>query len=186
MSKTLNTIQTLSKIGKILSKIVFIFCIVGMSLCLVSVITMALGFEGAFKLGGVTINSIIGEAANVSADTIYATMVLGLVSCIWEAVIAKYSEDYFANELKAGTPFTFNGAKEMLRLGIITISVSIGGEIASSIILSIMKKRMEVNPEFELDSIGSVTIGIMFIVISLIFKYGAEIIENKEKEDKNA
>ena len=40
---TLKTIQTLSKIGKILSKIVYICCVVGFCGCIVGIISLGLG-----------------------------------------------------------------------------------------------------------------------------------------------
>ena len=45
-SKTLQTIQTLCKVGRILSKIAFIICIVGAALCVAGIISLALIPEG--------------------------------------------------------------------------------------------------------------------------------------------
>ena len=47
---TLKTIQALAKIGKVFSKIIFVFCIVGLCGCLVGAVSLALGAE-SFKLG---------------------------------------------------------------------------------------------------------------------------------------
>lgn len=41
--KTLNNIQKLSNTGKVLSRIVFIFCIIGFCGCIVWILSMALG-----------------------------------------------------------------------------------------------------------------------------------------------
>ena len=41
--KTLNIIQRLSRIGRILSKIIFIFCIIGFCGCIVGILSMAIG-----------------------------------------------------------------------------------------------------------------------------------------------
>ena len=41
--KTLNNIQKLSKIGKVLSRLVFVFCIIGLCGCIVGIPSMALG-----------------------------------------------------------------------------------------------------------------------------------------------
>ena len=114
--KTLKTIQTLSKIGKILSKIMFIFCIIGFCGCIVGILSMALGAE-TLKFGGVTLESILNTEAEVTIGTVYAAMAAGMVLCAGEAMLAKFAEHYFKRELAEGTPFTFAGAKEMLRLG---------------------------------------------------------------------
>ena len=112
----LKTIQTLSKIGRILSKIVYICCVVGFCGCIVGIISLGLGGE-VFKLGGVTIHSIIESHSHTSMPTLYTAMAFGLVLCAAEAVLSKFSEIYFKNELADGTPFTMRGAKELMRLG---------------------------------------------------------------------
>ena len=56
--KTLNIIQRLSMIGKILSKIMFIFCIIGFCGCIVGILSMSLGAP-TLKIGGVTLESIL-------------------------------------------------------------------------------------------------------------------------------
>ena len=116
--KTLNIIQKLSKIGKVLSKIMFIFCIIGFCGCIVGIFSMALGAE-TLKFGGVTLESILNTEAEVTIGTVYAAMAAGMILCAGEAVLAKFAEHYFKRELADGTPFTFAGAKEMQRLGIL-------------------------------------------------------------------
>lgn len=116
--KTLNIIQKLSKIGKVLSKIMFIFCIIGFCGCIVGIFSMALGAE-TLKFGGVTLESILNTEAEVTIGTVYAAMAAGMILCAGEAVLAKFAEYYFKRELADGTPFTFAGAKEMQRLGIL-------------------------------------------------------------------
>ena len=70
---TLKTIQTLSKIGKILSKIVYICCVVGFCGCIVGIISLGLGGE-VFKLGGVTVHSIIESHSHMNMPTLYTAM----------------------------------------------------------------------------------------------------------------
>ena len=53
--KTLETIQTLAKIGKILSYIAFIFAYIGFGGSVVGALSAAFGGGFAIKLGGVTI-----------------------------------------------------------------------------------------------------------------------------------
>ena len=95
---TLKTIQTLSKIGRILSKIVYICCVVGFCVCIVGIISLGLGGE-VFKLGGVTIHSIIESHSHMSMPALYTAMAVGIVLCAAEAVLSKFAEIYFKNEL---------------------------------------------------------------------------------------
>ena len=47
-------------------------------------------------------------------------------------MIAKFAEHYFKGELLDGTPFNMERAKELTRLGIITIGVSIVTEVVAA------------------------------------------------------
>ncbi len=177
--KTLKTIQTLSKIGKILSKIVFIFCIIGFCGCFIGILSMALGAE-TLKFGGVTLESILNTEAEVTIGTVYAAMAAGMVLCAGEAVLAKFAEHYFKRELADGTPFDLGGAKEMQRLGILTICLPIGTQIVAEIVYAVMEQTMQGVAPLRLDSAGSVALGVMFIVMSLICRYGATMYEESK------
>ena len=71
-SKTLKTIQVFSKIGKVLSKIIFICSIVGACGCLVGIISLAVGMTESLELGGVTIHAMIEKSAEMSIGTMIA------------------------------------------------------------------------------------------------------------------
>jgi len=179
--KTLKTIQVLAKVGRILSKIIFILCIVGFCGCIVGILGLALGLE-SLKIGDVTIHGLIEEKAEITMPTLYAAMAVGIVYCAAEAVLCKFSETYFKNELIDGTPFTLRGAKELKRLGIIVIVVSLCVGTVCAIGLAIAHN---VYPEIEklpLESIGSVGIGIMMLIASLLCRYGAELRDEKIEE----
>ena len=49
----------------------------------------------------------------MSMPTIYTTMTVGMVFCAAEAILSKFAELYFKNELADGNPFTLHGAKEL-------------------------------------------------------------------------
>lgn len=171
---TLKTIQTLSKIGKIFSKIVCIFCLIGIGGCVVGMLAMGIAQE-SIKLGGVTLHSILETQAGVSTGTVWAAMIVGIFLCIGEWVVAHMAHGYFDHELKAGTPFTMEGAKELLHLGIsviwIPLAAAIFGQIAQNIVDQFMENVAPVN----LDGSDSVAMGVMLIVLSLFCKYGAEV-----------
>ena len=177
--KTLNIIQKLSKIGKVLSKIMFIFCIIGFCGCIVGILSMALGAP-TLKIGGVTLESILNTEAEVTVGTVYAAMVAGMILCAGEAVLAKFAEHYFNCELTDGTPFTFASAKEIQRLGILTICLPIGTQIVAEVVHAVMEQTMQGVAPLRLDSSGSVTLGVMFIVMSLICRYGATMYEESK------
>lgn len=179
--KTLKIIQTLSKIGKVISKIVFIFCIVGFCGCIVGIISLTIGAD-MLKLGDVTIHGIIENNAGMSIPSMYAAMSVGMVFCAAGSVLAKFAETYFKNELADGDPFTLRGAKELMRLGILNIAISMSTVIACSIGVGIAAHFFPDIVKLDLGGFSSVGLGIAMIVLSLFCRYGAEIREEKSED----
>ena len=176
--KTLITIQTLATIGKAFSKIIYVCCIVGFCGCIVGIVSLAIGAE-TFKLGGVTVHSMIENKAGMNLPTLYASMAVGLLFCASEAVLCKFAEIYFKNELADGNPFTLRGAKELMRLGILTVAIPLGTVIICSIGVSIADNVYPGIDKLSIGEFSSVGLGIMMIVLSLFCRYGAELNEGK-------
>ncbi len=184
---SLTTIQKLSKLGKVLSNIAFIFSIVGCVGCLLGMIALQSGAGSVLKLGGVTIHGLVGEISGIGNRGITAGLCGWLVVCVGQAVLAKFAVLYFHHELSAGTPFTASGAKELLRLGIMTIAIPLGCDIAGSIVAGIAAGLMQAEPASGMaqnfDSSGSIVLGIMFLLGSLLCRYGAELRGNAEPDE---
>ena len=175
---TLKVIQTLSKIGKILSRIVFVCCVVGFCGCIIGIVSLGLGGE-VFKLGGVTIHSIIENHSHMSMPALYTAMAVGMVLCAAEAVLSKFAEHYFTNELADGTPFNLMGAKELMHLGILTIMIPLCMVIVCSIGVAIADNFFPEIEKLSYDGYASVGLGVMMIVSSLFCRYGAEVCDGK-------
>ena len=145
---SLKTIQVLYKMGKIFSKIIFVFCIVGFCFCVAGM---------------------------------YTSMIAAMILCAGEAVLSKFAEHYFTQELICKTPFETEGAKELMRLGILTICIPLGTQIVAEIFQAVMEQNFEGVAALKLDNSGSVALGVMFILMSLLCRYGAQIREKSEK-----
>ena len=179
--KSLATIQKLSKIGKILSNIAFVFSVIGFFGCIAGIFSLSFGADNLLKFGGVTLHGLISEHLGCDAQGVLAALFGWLFVCAGEAVLAKFAENYFKNELKAETPFTFDGAKELLRLGILTLAIPTGstiiGRIAEEIAAGLMKVEKAAVMNMNFDNESSIVLGIMFIIGSLMCRYGAELQE---------
>lgn len=185
MKNPLKIIQIFSKIAYIISLIVFVCCIVGAVGCVLGLITLPLGLNSSFEINGVTIKELISTKIEMSTDNLYVIISVSLILCIAEILSAWFASRYFKNELNAGTPFTKAGSKEIFRLGIITISVSIGATILSSIVQLILVLTTNANwTDYSFD-FSILTSGILFLIFSVIFNYGAEILE-KSKQNENS
>ena len=93
--------------------------------------------------------------------------------------MCKFAEAYFKHELADGDPFTLRGAKELLRLGILTVAIPLGTVIVSSIGVAIADNSFPEIEKLSYDGYASVGLGIMMIVASLLCRYGAEVKEEK-------
>ena len=113
--KHLKTIQTIVKIAKVLATIVFVLSIIGACGCIIAL--AALGFVG---------NSDIMDIWYKETQTDLALLIFeaisGFVWCVSEIIISYMAMNYCKRELEDGTPFTYDGASKMLRLGIFAIT----------------------------------------------------------------
>ena len=180
--ETLKTVQTLAKIGRIFSKIIFIFSLIGGIACVAGIVSFALIPDG-IKIGGVTIRGLVEKSAEVSTGTLYTVMAIGVVLCAGEAVLSKIAERYFKCELADGTPFTFDGAKSLIRLGVCTICIPLGTSVVAAIVYAIMKHSFEGVADLNFSDYVSAGLGVMFIVTGVICRYGAQL---REKSEGNA
>lgn len=178
--KTLRTIQTLSKVGKILSTIVCICCIIGFGGCVLGILCVAAG-EAVFIINGKSLNDILMETSEMNLDTLYISMAVGAILCAGEAVLAKFARHYFKREIRDGTPFTLDGANEMKRLGILIICIPLGTRFISEIVGEIMKTVMTDGVVPDMAENGSIALGAVFILMALICRYGAEKISGQEQ-----
>lgn len=173
--KTLNAIQVLAKIGKVLSTVIFICSVVGIVGCVVGILCIPFADSGVLKIGGVTVYGLVVNKAGIRLESLYPVLVGGMIVCAAEGITAKFAERYFAHEIAAGTPFTESGAKELMRLGIITVCVPLGAVIAAQIVSAVMAAFMGCENGLDLSGGGSVEIGVMLIIMSLFCRYGAEL-----------
>ena len=79
--KSLQTIQTLSKLGKVLSKINYIFCMIGAIGCAVGLASLPFADQGIFKIGGVSIHGLIVNNAGIDLTSLYPAMTGAMILC---------------------------------------------------------------------------------------------------------
>ena len=182
-SKNYKILQTITKIGKILSKVAFVFSIIGICGCFVGLLSNVFGSGKVFKIGGVTIYGLLADFDAYNVKSISATLVAWLIVCIGQAVLAKFAELYFRNAEASGTPFTHTGARELRRLGILMMVIPTGCAVLAEIIQGIMTGFMNVMADgwsdLNFDNEASVIVGVMFIACSFLCGYGTELLEKK-------
>ena len=172
MSKTLSHIMLIFKIARIIAKIVFVFLIIGAVGCVIglSVFPLLEGF-----LSNQEISEVLVEEGIADIRMIYPVCIAGLIACVGELIFTFFSIRYFEKTLNDGTPFTLDGSKQCFRLGISAIIVSLSITVAISITFSIYAMLTSTIPEADTASGISLSTGLFFMFLSLIFKHGAEL-----------
>ncbi len=192
---TLKTVQSIVKVLKILSLIFAIISLVGAAVSLLGAIVM-------FILPSVlddNIRQVLASMFSLDADATDEffkmtgiTMIAAVIGALGGAVVMFFSFRYLKKVEKDGTPFTFSGANELMQLGIITIAVlfaanmlasAIGGIAMSSMFNSLLNSELGSELTYsmstEVSASSDITLGIVMILLSFVFKYGAEIDERR-------
>lgn len=173
MSKSLKTVQSVCKVCKVLAEIAFVLLIVGAVLMLACGIFIGAGkMDALLDSGGLVLDDML-QLSGVTQEYVTAVFICMTIIIVAEAVVAKFINVYFKHELKAGTPFTFEGAKEMLRLGIITIAVPAGASLVATIVFGIMAAGSGLDSEFNFEI--SLGMGLVFLALSPLLKHGTEL-----------
>lgn len=185
MSKSLKTVQTVCKVCMVLAEIAFVLFVVIVALMLAAAIFTGAGKMDALLSSGALALDEMLQQYGATQEYVTAVLVCMTIIIAAEAVVAKFINVYFKHELKAGTPFTFEGAKEMLRLGIITIAVPAGASLAATIVFDIMAAGSGLDSEFNFEI--SLGMGLMFLALSPLLKHGTELrLRAKNAEEKLA
>ncbi len=175
--KTLQTIQKTLNVFRILSKVAYILCIVGAAALGVTALCVMTQYCGG------TVFSLFGEPIKIFPDgTDLLQKFIQLLSATFkltaEAILFGLTYDYLKIEQADGTPFTFGGAERLKKLGIRFIYIPLIAIVLVEIIAVIIKVKDVGN----VDNYFSVMTGIVFILVSLVFKYGAEMQNNNMQE----
>ena len=179
-TKTLGTIQKLANVGRILSKIVFIFSLIGAIGCAAGILSVKLLPE-SIQLGKTTIQGLVDLGDELNPNAAIFAMVPTAILCAGEAVLAKIAERYFKRELADGTPFTFDGAKALMRLGVCAIVIPFAASVLVALAMTLMSEFMLGVIEPETGEVGTIGLGIMMIVASLLCRHGAELSAGQTK-----
>lgn len=182
--KSLKTILKLTKLGKVLSVIMFVMCIVAFCVSAAATICLAVVGDKVVEFGNVTFKSMRSDNAEVNIQTLYLTLAVVMLFCIVGAIISRLYMKVFNQVLEDKTPFTFKTADAFKRLGLIAIFLPIGASIAAGIGIGITKALVSGIDNIDINSSISVSQGLATLVLAVFCRYGAEVAENPALSDK--
>ena len=168
--KSLQTIQKTFRVFQILAKIAFVFSIVGASICAVGALCVMTWYNGG------QVFTLFGEPLTFFADgedlkQTLAMLLSGLVYLTTDAILLGLAGQFFKTEQAAGTPFTEDGANRIRKLGIHCIWMP----IVAVVIASVITVCLGVEQRGDVSNLPGVVTGIVLILASLIFRYGAQL-----------
>ncbi|MBE6577719.1 MAG: hypothetical protein E7653_06235 [Ruminococcaceae bacterium] len=170
MSKNLSNILTVFKVVKVLAQVVFVFSIIGCAGCVLGLMTL--------PMAGAMIPTGLLSEVGLDLLSAYQACIVGAIVCVGELIFAIFAKRYFKNVLDAGTPFTFDGAKESFRLGIASIIISAATSVIAGIVsLGFLAFSSPLSTESDASVTFSLTTGLIFLFLSMVFKHGAELRE---------
>ena len=178
--KSLESTQKAFNVFKTLSKVAMVFCIVIASLCVVGSLCVFVVSTGGhvFTLFGEPIDVyVVGNDYKESLAVMLSTTFV----LVGEAILFGNSYAYLKKEISDGTPFTHSGAEKIRRLGIRYIYIPIIAIAIATVIFKVLNVK-STSDMLDYSNIFSLTTGLILILASLIFNYGAEL----EDKIKNA
>ena len=170
--KSLQTIQKTFRVFQILTKIAYICSIVGANLCAVGALCAFSWYSGG------QVFSLFGEPVTIfssgrSMRELLAVLLADFVMITAEAILLSFAYRYLKAEQADGTPFTETGAEQLKRLGIRCIWLP----IVSAVVASGIVVCLGVEEAGDISNLPSLATGIVLILASMIFRYGASLEE---------
>lgn len=177
--KSLQTIQKTFRVFQTLSKIAMILSFVWAGLAALGLLCGMVWYFGGNVVGA---NQELIYALTVTSGLTEMTGVLlvDMILALTDGTLLAFALRYFKLEQADGTPFTQHGADRILHLGILTIVLPLVAAILSALVCELMTLPQDAVRDW--GNLGSLTMGIVLILTSLIFRYGAELETKKQEE----
>lgn len=176
MKAKLERIQKIAHIARIVCKVLYIVCIVCLVIMLFGCLSFAFPAVFNIQFGDFSINSLIVDSADMAPTQFWGSAACTLIEFGCSAALLWLGERYLKHEISAGTPFTEAGSKELHIYGITVCVVSLAENMIVSVISYFTESKVEAEKTL-------IPVGILFIVASLIFDYGASVLNERKAED---
>ncbi|MDO4565655.1 MAG: hypothetical protein Q4C04_08585 [Clostridia bacterium] len=175
--KSLQTVQKIMGVFRVLTLVAAICCFVGAAGALIGLASVAVA--SALSEPGFFNELMELMECNGLYEAIVGC-IEGFVIALNQGVLLMMLHGYIKREREDGTPFTQRGAKELTKLGVLYIVMP----IVAAIIVAVVGACFKVEPT-ELSNGHAVGFGITLLILSAVFRYGAEL-EAKLAEKQGA
>ncbi len=163
--KSLERVQKLSKIISIFVQIIFVCCIVALVGSVLGILSVAIIGKDPAVWAQISRDA----QTTVTFDMLMCYCIVGAILSAGEIALYYYVKEFYKKELTIGTPFNKEIVRDMQKIGILHIAIPLGTLILSSIVMAIFR----VDVDFA--NIGDLTIGLVYLALSFVFDYGADL-----------
>ena len=175
--KSLTTIQKTFKVFMTLSRIAMILSFVWAGFAALGLLCGIVWYTGGTVIGAEQ-HMLLSLTSTEGLGQMLAVLSSDLLFALVDGKLMLLAYRYFRQEQADGTPFTHGGADQIKRLGIFTIVFPLIAIILSAVFYEL--QGISHTPDWSNQT--SVYMGIVLILASLVFHYGAEL-EGKERQE---
>ena len=175
MTNSLTAIQKCARVFRVLVRVGLILSIVGAVFGLAALMLWIHG-NNAPATGIPQLDQVMQLIDRGSYYHTLSTLIADVVGCAFGGALLWLFHRYLTHELADGTPFTFSGASELRRLGVVTIVLP----LVSLCLQAIPYTVYDLSYPNRMENGTSVLLGVALILASLVFRYGAELTRSKE------
>ena len=175
--KSLQIIQKTFRVFQILTKIAMILSFVWAGLAALGLLCGIVWYRGGTVIGAD--QTLMYALTNTGGLTELTGVLLSdVIFALTDGVLLALAGRYWKAEQADGSPFTKRGAGQIQRLGIRTIVFPLVAAILAAIVSAIFE--LPLNAGGDWGNLTSISMGIVLILASLVFRYGAELEEAHE------
>lgn len=174
--ENLTTIQKTFKIFKTLSKIAMIVSFVVCGIAAIGLLCGIVWFNGG-KVYVADMDTLMGLTKTTGLYQMIGVLLSDAVFALTDGLLFLFAWNYFKAEQADGTPFTHSGADKVRSLGIKIIVMPLVAVSISAVIYGCF----DLTNSTDWSNAVSIVLGIVLILMSLVFHYGADL-ETIKKE----
>ena len=170
--KSLQTIQKTFRVFQVLSKIGMILSYIWAGLAALGLLCGIVWYNRGTVYGA---DQELMYALTVTGglNEMICVLLVDTILALTDGTLLFHALRYYKTEQADGTPFTRHGADQILHLGIRTIVLPLVASILAAIVCQAFCYLQSASRDW--GNLNSVTMGIILILASLIFRYGAEL-----------
>lgn len=175
--KSLQTIQKTFRVFGTLSKVAMILSFIWAGTLAIGLLCGIAWYTGGnvFGLGS---EQMLGLTNTTSFMEMIGALLADFILALTDGILFLFALRYFKAEQADGTPFTMSGAEQIKRLGIQMLVMPLVALCIGRTVYKIFHVTARTDQGYG----ASFILGIVLILASLVFRYGAELEEKRNHE----